>query len=54
MGYVNPVLDETPIIEYAYLGDKKLSIGIDERMAMLESKIAYLLGAVASFLGFFR
>ena len=24
VGYVNPVLDETPVIEYAYLGDKKL------------------------------
>lgn len=27
VGYVNPVLDETPVIEYAYLGDKKLSSG---------------------------
>ena len=27
VGYVNPVLDEIPIIEYAYLGDKKLSSG---------------------------
>lgn len=27
VGYVNPVLDETPVIEYAYLGDKKLDSG---------------------------
>ena len=47
VGYVNPTIDEEQTIEYVYIGDKKLSIGIDERMAMLESKIAYLLGAVA-------
>ena len=28
VGYVNPVLDEIPVLEYAYLGDKKLSSGI--------------------------
>lgn len=27
VGYVNPVLDEIPVIEYAYLGDKKLDSG---------------------------
>lgn len=30
VGYVNPVLDETPVIEYAYLGDKKVEEGIIE------------------------
>lgn len=27
VGYVNPVLDEIPVLEYAYLGDKKLDSG---------------------------
>lgn len=46
VGYVNPVLDEIPVLEYAYIPEIKVD-DTNERLAMLESKIAFLLSSVS-------